>query len=137
MKTKWISNGVTRWVFLIGPLCFKFPKTLRGYLANQSEWRQRFRTDVNRPIISIFHLITIYKRASEVGTWDTDDNPLFADDYSNEERKGSSWGWFSDQGWVLIDFDRAWQRPYSIVGWFYYSKQERMARKWMSLPNHE
>lgn len=137
---KWIDEGVTRWVLCIGNVAIKFPKNLRGWLANESEWRQRKRSDVNRPYISILHFIIIYPRASEVGDWDPEDCPhdvsINIEHKSNEEKKGSSWGLFKDK-WLLIDFDRAWERPRSLIGFFYYYNQERLYKKWSKLPRKD
>lgn len=131
MNLEWISYGVTRWVLLVGPFAIKFPKHIRGWMANQSEWRQRRREGVNSPICTLFHFVTLYWRAEMVGRWHTDECPFYAD--SNEERKGSSWGAVNGT-WLLIDFDRAWRNPRSLVGGLYYGKQERLSRKWSKLP---
>lgn len=134
MKIEWISSGITRWVLLFGPFAIKIPKHIRGWIANQSEWRQRRKEGVNGPLFTLFHFLTIYWRAEAVGKWDTDECPFKAD--SNEERKGSSWGCVNGS-WLLIDFDRAWAVPRSLVGGLYFGNQERLARKWMKLPVYE
>lgn len=117
-----ISFGVTRWVVLFGPFAFKFPKHIGGWLANQSEWRQRRKDGVNSPIFTLFHCVTMYWRAEATGSWDTDECPFPAD--RNEERKGSSWGSINGR-WLLIDFDRAWMNPRSLIGGWYYGRMER------------
>lgn len=136
-----VKTGITRWVLLIGPFAIKFPKSLRGYLANQSEWRQRKRPRVNRPIISLFHLMIVFYRATEIGKWEPKEFNVssrywYGIEYSNEEAKGESWGLVKNC-WVLIDFDRAWENPRPVIGLLYYWNQARLARKWMNLPFRE
>lgn len=117
---RWGSRAPWKW---IGPL-------VRGWLANQSEWRQRHRRRVNPPLFTLFHFATWYRRAEEVSTWDTDNAPQATmRRYRVEERKGSSWGRFGRR-WLLIDYDRCWERPWGLVARFYYWPQERMFRKW-------
>ena len=146
-------HGITRTVFVVGRWAIKVPSLrhrylLRGWLANRSEWKQRRRPDVARPIITLGHLVTVFPRAQEIGAWEPEDCPeralwpsgLDVDEWdphqpcghSTEEAKGSSWGRFGDR-WLLIDYDRAWQDPRGAVGAAYYGRQERRARKWSTL----
>lgn len=135
LRLEWIDFGVTRWVLLIGPWAIKIPKNFRGWLANQSEWRQRKRIDVARPKLTLVHFLVVFPRADEIGRWGPEDF-VRRHEYSLEESKGSSWGKFGGV-WMLIDYDRAWQHPRSLIAWPYYWNQERLSRKWSKLPtNH-
>lgn len=156
------TSGVTRIVLLAGKYAIKVPyprKPLRGWLANRSEWIQRDRPDVNRPILTIGHLAAVYPRVLFQGTWDPENCPFQAvvpsglepdedwdphtpSGYSREEAKGQSWGhggqaWGHGTRirWCLIDWDRAWQHPRGWIGGLYYWKQERLSRKWAALPH--
>jgi hypothetical protein len=130
-------DGVTRLVVLVGRWAIKIVRLdstmgfVRSWLANESEWRRRRAQGVNAPIWTVVHLVAVYPRADEIGCWDPEDCPFPAD--GNEERKGSSWGRFGDR-WLLVDFDRAWQQPRSLIGWLYYWNQDRLGRKWSKLP---
>lgn len=131
-------RGVTRTVFVGTRWAVKVPSphyVLRGWLANQSEWRQRRRAGVNRPVATVGHVATLYRAADRVGC-DADVGPFGRRDeftYDGDEEKPSNWGVF-DGEWRLIDFDRAWERPRGIVGRLYYANQARLARKWSRLP---
>lgn len=141
-------SGVTRLVLLVGPYAVKVPRwhnrrfwagPLRGWLANRSEWKQRRRDGVNRPLLTLGHVAAVYRRAVAVGASDPERAPSFArrvvvdedgERLDCEESKGSSWGWFEDR-WLLIDYDKAYEPPRGVVGGVYYGRQERMARRWM------
>lgn len=153
-----VGKGVTRSAWAFGRnWVIKVPnrgRFLRGYLANQSEWHQRDRPDVARPLLSIFHLALIMPRAhttllthveqhgpavtSHIGTILDPAAPTITEDgvdgYVGDEAKLCSWGLFWN-GWRLIDYDRAWdpgQRSL-ITGRLYYWNQERLGRKWSKL----
>lgn len=139
-----VRSGVTRLVIVTRRYVVKMPRfrsyAVRGWLANRSEWQQRRRAGVAAPLVTVAHLLTLYRRADEVGNWDPELAPGFArvfrvdDDGTQqlnyEESKGSSWGRFGDR-WLLIDYDRAWEEPRGLVGKIYYGRQERAARRWM------
>jgi hypothetical protein len=127
-----VRSGVTRIVLLTPRYAFKLPRGYRGVLANESEWSQRHRPDVNSPLRSPLHLVQISRRAEKLfpgGTWAEERE---AEGYSQEEAKSHSWGRFGDR-WLLIDFDRAWAEPRGLLARPYYARQERLARKWMKL----
>lgn len=148
--------GVTRRVFLAGRWAVKVPRVhlvertpgahivhgwagwaLRGWLANRSEWRQRRRPDVARPVLTLAHVVLVFPRADEVGDDRTEDVPGpwsghedIEDGRERDERKPSSWGRFAGQ-WLIIDFDRAWESAdRGIIGGVWFGYQERQARKW-------
>lgn len=135
-----IVHGVTRSVILTERLAIKLPwgqghMPLRGWMANRSEWHQRYRLDVNPPGASLLHLALVSRRISTVDDWEQWDLEvmpwLVFCGYSAEEAKPSSWGLFNDR-WLLIDYDRCWQHPRGLVGGIYYWNQERLARKWLT-----
>lgn len=136
---KIVKTGVSRNVILTERYAIKYPKPvffwpfIRGWLANQSEWRQRKRRRVARPVFTLFHFFVWYPRAKYIGLWPSWDAPDFTYGMSEEERKGSSWGNFSFHEWKLIDFDRAWENPRGVIGRVYYWRQERLGRKWSKL----
>lgn len=163
---QWDNTGVTRHVLLTQNYAIKIVRIrgamgfVRAYLANQSEWHQRERPNINPPLGTILHLVTWYKRAIYVGDWEPEDAPWFAcniaatrsyllgrrtdidgEPQNHEERKGSAWGFFLERGemrWLLIDYDRAWAQPRrGILCRLYYANEERKARKWMNLPYEE
>lgn len=144
-------SGVTRTVMLTRRSAIKVPKSVRGWLANRSEWKQRNRPDVARPTWSLLFFAQRYPLALFTGWWDPEDchipaavpsgllvdpeedwDPHAPCGHSNEEAKGSSWGRYEGK-WLLIDYDRAWQEPRGFVGGLYYGRQERLARKWATL----
>lgn len=128
-----VAHGVTRRVWLTPRWAVKVPQPsyfVRGLLGNRSEWKQRFRLDVNPPLVTLGYLVSVYRRADEVDDWDW--WPGVIPGYSREESKPSSWGRFAGC-WLLIDFDRAWEHPRGPVGAIYYGRQERLARKWADL----
>jgi hypothetical protein len=131
-----LGKGVTRTVWRVGRWAVKVPNRgwlVRGYLANQSEWHQRHRPDVNRPTATLFHLALVAPLADQLrdprdDQWHLERN---AEGYSDEESKPQSWGLFGGR-WLLLDFDQAWRQPRrGLVGRAYYGNQERLARKWM------
>lgn len=146
------TSGVTRIVIIGRRWAVKIPHLMlfvpnqsnrfgwmvRGWLANRSEWRQRRRTDVARPVLTLGHLIVVFPAATAVGRgdrsgpWDNwDDIP---DDRLRDERKPSSWGMFTD-GWRIIDYDRSWEANHmGIIGWLYYANQRRLGNNWSKLP---
>lgn len=143
-----VGKGVTRTVWSLGPnWVVKIPNwgcLVRGYLANQSEWRQRHRPDVAPPVLSIFNVALIMGRAERnllthverigppADIQITEDG---VDGHRGDEAKLCSWGYYPESGWRLIDYDRAWdpdQRS-PITGRLYYWNQERLARKWSKL----
>lgn len=147
-----IRRGVTRTVIVGRRWAVKLPIGLgmsfhglagdlvRGWLANQSEWRQRRRPGVARPRLTLLHLVLVMPAADWVGSdrfsvkgpWQSIDP---ADVGARDEAKPSSWGRFGDR-WLLIDFDRAWERDgRGLVGRLYYGHQERSARRWARLPS--
>lgn len=106
---------------------------VRGWLANRSEWQQRHRPDVARPIATFLHLAVVYPRADALApSCDQWQRTMVTVGYRPEEAKPSSWGRFGG-GWRLVDFDRAWQYPRGWVGGLYYWNQERLGRKWSKL----
>lgn len=125
-----IAHGITRTVLLVGPWAVKVPSArhrmiVRGWLGNRSEWIQRWRSDVNPPLVTLGYLVNVYRRAD----WTGAGCEGLPDGYDGDEAKPSSWGRFPS-GWLLIDYDRAWQAPHGLVGRVYYGRQERMARRW-------
>lgn len=142
-----VGKGVTRTVWSFGRhWVVKVPNRgwfLRGYLANQSEWRQRHRPDVAPPVLSIFNVALVMARAerdllNHVALFGPpDDMPITedgVDGHSGDEAKLCSWGLYP-AGWRLIDFDRAWvlEQRSPIIGRLYYWNQERLGRKWSKL----
>lgn len=130
-----VWTGVTRVVVLWRGWAVKLPRGYRGVLANESEWRQRRRPDVNPPVFTLAHLAMVSRRADALmpwgdGSWMVDRQ---ADGYSNEEAKESSWGRFG-RVWRLIDYDRAWQEPRTLLARPYYARQEWLGRRWARLP---
>lgn len=131
----YFTAGVTRVVMLTRRWAIKVPQPdyfLRGWLANQSEWHQRRRLDVEPPRVSVFHFILVSRRALQVGAWDPDEFVHDDDETRADERKGSSWGLFPE-GWRLVDFDRMWERR-SPLAKLYCWNEDRKARKWLRLP---
>jgi hypothetical protein len=154
---KVVTTGITRVVLLVGPVALKFPRPrwdgdreygnrpgrtfLRGWLANQSEWRQRHRHDVVTPLATVAHLVLVMPRADYVGTltmetacwvpWPVGAEAAAAEMQSRgDEIKPSSWGRFG-QKWLLIDFDRAWEPALQgRLGRLYYRRQQRLAARW-------
>lgn len=141
-----IGQGVTRTVYGTRRFAFKVPRlrdgwrdwplnVVRGILANESEWHNRHRRDVATPCVSLFHIVLVMPRADSVGNWDPEDAesaPIFQLGYDHEELKGDSWGCF-DGVWLLIDFDESHREPRSLLGHWYWGRQERMAREWIGL----
>lgn len=137
-----VHSGITRHVLVGRRLAVKWPSSyqwfVRGWLANRSEWKQRDRVGVNRPLVTLGHVVLVVRSARVVpdnewasGPWRFPGEEVpWAD---GDEAKVSSWGWFAS-GWRLIDFDRAWEHPRGLVGSLYYGRQERLARKWAGLP---
>ena len=139
-----VKHGVTRTVVLTKRYAIKLPwgqghSVLRGWLANRSEWKQRRRPDVLRPVLTLGHFVVVFPRVSTYVEWGAsfvwNFTKFVLPDYPDgDEAKESSWG-LHDMKFVLIDFDRAWESPgRGIVGGLYYGNQERLARKWMKLP---
>lgn len=132
-----VAHGVTRTVLVTRRWAIKVPTTkyprnwIRGYLANQSEWRQRDRPGVNRPLCTLAHLVVVHPAADVVGHREWGHGPWVGRD--GDDAKPCSWGRFGG-AWRLIDFDRAWVDPRGIVGPAYYAIQEWRARRWMRLP---
>lgn len=134
-------RGVTRTVFVGRRWALKVPTVhyrrnfVRGWLANRSEWRQRKRRDVARPVATLFHFVLVMPAAKVTGAdaahiWPYE--PWV--DRAGDDAKPCSWGWFGDR-WLLIDYDRAWEdSDRGIVGGIYYAIQERRAREWIHLP---
>lgn len=141
-----VCRGVTRTVFVGRRWVVKVPRIhwslspemgtapwwcfARAWLANRSEWRQRDRTGVARPVLTFGHLAVVFPAAFRVAPDDGEVGPWC--DHSGDEGKGSSWGYFPGEGWLLIDYDRAWEQDdRGLVGGIYYGRQERLARKWV------
>jgi hypothetical protein len=128
-----VRRGVTRVVFVGRRWAVKMPSVgyawgVRGWLANRSEWRQRRRRGVARPVLTLGHVVLVMPVAERIGRWDSVAG-------EGDEAKPSSWGWFGDRGWLLVDFDRAWEQDdRGWVGGLYYGRQERLARRWSNLP---
>lgn len=137
-----VTTGVTRTVILTPRLAIKIAGRrgrylVRGWLANRSEWKQWKRRDANEPGVSLFHLVTVSRRAELLGTdtdFDWDEVEAWASlcGYQGDEVKLSSWGRVGGR-WVLIDFDRSWEKPYGLVGAIYQANQDRLGRKWSKL----
>lgn len=129
-----VTTGVSRTVVLAGRWAFKVPSRrggfIRGWLANRSEWVQRDREGVARPVLTLGHVVLVMPRAER--TWP---EPYRWESYGDDgdEGKGSSWGLFGEH-WLLIDYDRYWEHPRGLVGGLYVANQERLSRKWMKLP---
>lgn len=108
-----------------------FGTFVRSWLANRSEWCQRDRPDVARPLLTLLHLVVVFPAADEVAVgrgvpWQA---RAHSHSHSGDEAKASSWGRFGHR-WLLIDYDRAWESPRGFVGGRYYLHQERLARRW-------
>lgn len=124
-----------RWAMKVPTLRYR-RNMLRGWLANRSEWRQRKRRDVARPVATLFHLVLVMPSAYCTGDQLQGklEGPWF--DRAGDEAKPCSWGWFRDRGWRLVDYDAAWEPgDRGLVGGVYYWIQERRARRWMRLPS--
>lgn len=98
-----IVRGVTRTVILTRKYAIKLPGGLsgsivRGWLANRSEWRQRKRREVSRPIGTLFHFALLMSRADRVGL-EGEDGPWMK--RRGDIRKPSSWGLFGTK-WLRI-----------------------------------
>jgi hypothetical protein len=125
-----VAHGVNRTVLLAGRWAFKLPWGLghvpvRGWLANRSDWRQRARPDVCRPL---WTLVLVMPRAEQLWSRDLDGYA-----YEGDETKANSWGRFGDH-WLLIDYDRSWDaHDRGLIGRAYWGNQERLARKWSKL----
>lgn len=130
VKVPRIPWGAEGWRITHGP----FGWILRGWLANRSEWRQRARGDVARPLCTIAHVALVVPSAEVLLEEDLPGElALMLNAYRGDEAKSSSWGRLGNR-WVLIDFDRAWEQgDRGIVGGLYYGWQERRARKWARL----
>lgn len=132
-----LGIGVTRTVYRCGRWAVKVPggqgrRLVRGWLANQSEWRQRHRADVARPWLTLAHVVLVMPvadRAADDTWWEEHARPwLTAAGYSDEESKSSSWGLFGRR-WLLVDFDRASDHPRTAAAAVYYWLQERPYRR--------
>lgn len=128
---KLVRSGVTRRVVLTKRWAIKLARGYRGILANESEWRQRRRPQVNRPLFDLLHVVQVSRRADHLAGPNWSHELLRR--HSGDEEKPSSWGNFNGQ-WLLIDFDRAWEQPRSLLARPYYARQERLARRWSRLP---
>lgn len=127
------ERGITRTVFVGRRWAVKVPslhyrKPVRGWLANQSEWRQRHRRQVCRPVATLAHVALVMPAADRIGTA-SEHGPWVG--LEPDEGKPSSWGRFGHR-WLLVDYDRAWEPPHGLVGAVYYGLQERRARRWMA-----
>lgn len=144
-----VTTGVTRTVYVGRRWAFKVPRLdlaglrpgqhrvglVRGWLANRSEWRQRHRPDVARPVATLGHLVLVMPAADHVPPNDSPPPcaPAWWPGESADEAKGSSWGLFGTE-WKLIDFDRAWtEHDRGLVGRLYYAGQARKGRRWARL----
>lgn len=146
-----LGQGVTRTVWRVGSWAVKVPGGLackpgwrpvlwplvRGWLANRSEWQQRWRATVNRPVWTVGYVLQGYRVAelASLGDPEWHARRVFLEDlhlYSDEELKHTSWGKV-DGHWVLLDFDRCWEPPRGWVGGVYWWRQERLGRKWSKL----
>lgn len=130
-----LARGVSRTCLLVGPLAIKVPARchfVRGWLGNRSEFLQARgqRQHVLRPYFSVLHLALVSRRADAVGPAPALPAGV---DIDGDEGKPTSWGRFGEE-WLLIDFDRAYDSPRGLVGALYWGNQERLARKWMKLP---
>lgn len=130
-----VVHGTCRTVLLTGRWAVKFPwglgrQPVRGWLANRSEWRQRYRANVCRPSLSLAHVALIMPRAERSAR---EGELSFCREDETDEQKSSSWGYFGDR-WLLVDFDRSWEtHDRGLIGRLYWGNQERLARKWMKL----
>lgn len=152
---KHIGKGITRTVFATKRYAIKFPGSYykghgyghfaRGWLANQSEWKQRKREDVCHPVFTFFHFALIMPIAN------TDGQELYGDVYMRvenkkfvgyidpsdrdikhaDELKASSWGLFGigeDEQWLLLDYDRCYKLPRKgLINRLYWWNEERKA----------
>lgn len=131
-----MARGVTRTVVVGRHYAVKVPSVrhryvIRGWLANRSEWKQRRRLDIVRPVLTLGHLALVYPTADGLMSereWSLQRHVLIRDGYSHEEAKASSWGRFGGR-WLLLDFDRAWQPPLGIIGGLYFGHEERLAAR--------
>lgn len=148
-----VTSGVTRVVFLAGrwavkvPRCHGFGRSTfweltRGWLANRSEWRQRDRPGVARPIFTVCHFVVVYPRCLPLplemqldleAIHDAESASVYRDGHEAfdlEETKPSSWKML-DGAPVLVDFDRAWEdHDRGWVGQLYYWRQDWLGRRW-------
>ena len=142
MTDRRLGRGVTRTAYRVGRWAVKVPNRgwlVRGYLANQSEWRHRDRADVNAPVFHLLGLVAVYPLAETMDRGHSDHfeatvTPVLVHlGYSQEEAKPSSWGRVGDR-WLVIDFDEAWSVPRrGLIGRAYYWNQDRLGRKWSAM----
>lgn len=138
-----LGKGVTRRVYRLHHWAIKMPggwagwgpaALTRGWLANQSEWRQRKRTDVARPKFHLGHLLQVYPiglRPRTEDWWEQEVRPVLRwSGYDEEESKHCSWARFGDE-WLLVDFDRYWQEPCGLVRRMYDWLQEREGQRYL------
>ena len=132
-------HGITRTVLVTDNYAIKVPSLhhrllVRGWLANRSEWKQSWRTDVHPPLYTLGHVVTVYRAALTLDGLDSSTAPWqdIPPRYTGDEAKRSSWGVVAGR-LALIDYDRAWEDPRGIIGGVYYWRQERLARKWARL----
>ena len=128
MKRVLVRRGVTRTVFLTCRWAVKVPggyggMLVRGWLANRSEWRQRHRRRVCRPVLSLLHFVLVMPRAQHVGWIDDSQQTGPWDGCRGDKAKPSSWGWFGDR-YLLIDYDLSWRVDRGIIGGIYFGWQE-------------
>lgn len=149
-----LGSGSTRHVYRIGKYAVKVPNLnkrptrwrgmfLRGVLANRSEWKQRKRHDVVRPLATLFWIIQVYPKVDPIpdiswNFWDkTVRKDLIEAGYSKEESKPSSWCFgpnipvLSSRAslpprYLLIDYDRCWDEP---MGWL--GKYQEWRDEWI------
>ena len=132
--------GVTRSVWLTRRWAIKVPSRygwgVRGWLANQSEWHQRRDPAVVAAVFTFAHVVAVYPRAARIGS--ADEPGPWDHAPPGDEAKPSSWGWYpsahtSRGTWRLVDYDRCWAQPRTVVAALYFGRQERMARRWLAL----
>lgn len=135
-----LTSGITRIAIIGRKYVVKIPNVRynfwRGWIANQSEWQQRDRADALRPLATLFHVFALYPKAwcpteEDFAACPVAEGSIPGIDYTGDEEKVTSWGEYRGE-WLLIDFDRSWERR-SRIAKLYYANQDRKSRKWARL----
>lgn len=156
-----LGSGSTRHVYGLHKWAIKVPNLnkrptrwrgmfLRGVLANRSEWKQRHRDDVVKPLFTFFWIAQVYPKVDLIPefmweSWDLCHRPSLIDQgYRYDECKPSSWAtvWSPWCGFPsnparavnlrLLDYDRCWDEPMGILGKYQEWRDEWINRRQVS-----